>query len=496
MALMSRNGHSITFKDTPISIFTGRIDGTAAIDNITNKLSNKYIATYAGNDNINNRGSNVIISAGNGDDSIVSAHASNVSIVGGNGNDKIYISSCNNVTINGGQGNDSINTYGASAVIQYAAGDGNDTIFGLNNSSTLNFNIDDLKQSGSNVIATVGNGSILFQNTTLDKVIPKVRGTDGDDAITLDGGVVRLEYGGGNDTVFGFNENVSLGFDFDSIAQSRSDVIMTVGDGSVTFKDASLDSFITTATIDGDRAISLDGGFARVDYAGGDGTVYGYSDKTTLNFDFDSAAQVDGDVVLTVDDDAIIIKDTSIDAFKVTLTGSDADDFILNSRALTYVDGGAGNDNLINNAKDVTICGGAGNDLISLSGGNDVVSYADGDGNDTVFGFNRYAKLDAVYDSVIQSGADVIMSIGDGSITFKNIFVELFDAGNAAVRSNVNDQLSAILEPAAPIVLGEPDFDVSKIILSIDKKFGSISSVSRHKNMGSVIKYESCKTQL
>ena len=132
-----------------------------------------------------------------------------------------------------------------------------------------------------------------------------------------------------------------------------------------------------------------------------------------------------------------------------------------------FINGGGGNDSIINsNARNVTINAGAGDDLVSLVGGSALINYAAGDGNDTVIGFNENTTLDFDCDNVQQSGNDVIMSIGDGSITFKNTALSLFNDENS------NDQLSMILEPSAPVELGDFDPAVSKIFNSIDKHFG------------------------
>ena len=526
--VLTVGNNTITLKDTPICLLTGKIEGKPVhSDNIANKSSNKYITTYSGGDTITNKGSNVYINAGD-DRDMISNSGGTVSIFGGRGDDTI-ISSGLNVTINGGRENDRINISGGSVVLQFDSISGNDTVLGFNDKSTLDFNIDGIRQSGSNVIATVGRGSITFVNTPIERVYPKVNGSNandllvneknfaqvnggtgndtlvnsgsnatldggaGDDVISLDGGSARIDYTSGNDTVYGFDSSTTLGFDYDSAVQSGADVILRKGGGSITLKDTSVEPFISIVTIDGGNVITLNGS-ARVEYSGGDGTVYGYGSNTTLNVDYDAIAQSGADVILGVGDGSITLKDVSIDAFKSTVSGSEGNDHIVNDRPLVYIDGGAGNDTLVNSGVDVTINGGRGDDLISLVGGSarilfqdgdgndtiigtdgddslanshngkylagaagndtltntgsnatlngglgdDVISldggsarieYEYGDGNDTVYGFDSDTTLGFAYDAVERSGNDVVVSIGDGNITFKDASIARFING-------------------------------------------------------------------
>ena len=200
------------------------ITGTEARDTIEISSSNKYVKALGGRDYIwfyftgeYHRYNNITIDAGTGNDEIKAAYINsnvsinggdgndsiendftglNVTISGGKGNDSIY-SHSDNTTIEGGDGDDTIKTDGEYSVIvtggagddsiinmsyidrhvdadvlyKYAAGDGNDTIVGFNNLSTLQigggYGTYATQQSGNDVIVYVGDGSIVLTGAAL-----------------------------------------------------------------------------------------------------------------------------------------------------------------------------------------------------------------------------------------------------------------------------------------------------------------------------------------
>ena len=112
----------------------------------SNSASNVILVGTAGNDTITNSGDNVTIDGGAGNDSIRS--------VGSGG------------SISGGTGNDRISIYSSPEgfVLQYANGDGNDTIYGWSSIDTLYVEGSYTTQkSDDNIIVTVGDGSIIFR---------------------------------------------------------------------------------------------------------------------------------------------------------------------------------------------------------------------------------------------------------------------------------------------------------------------------------------------
>lgn len=173
--ILWNNGDSITINSASgnndiynlgdsASIITGNGDDTlwnggdnyatintgAGYDSVFNSCANTSIELGVGNDFLHNRGDNSRIDLGDGDDT-VRIDASDLTITGGGGNDRITLES------------DAKNN-----LIQYNVGDGDDTIWGLNENSSLQ--IGDGKGTyystvqGDDVILTVAEGSITLKD--------------------------------------------------------------------------------------------------------------------------------------------------------------------------------------------------------------------------------------------------------------------------------------------------------------------------------------------
>ena len=190
-------------------------------DTVLNQESYVSIDGGNGNDFIDNGNANVSINAGTGNDTIVNILGDDSTIEAGEGDDFIYNGS-NKVTINAGDGNDSIETNGESVsincgagddfvgnnvwmtsdedgnnyytgesqalsitggtgndrislssnaektFIQYNAGDGDDTIWGLNSDDTLQIGDGtgaySTQVSGDDIIVKVSTGSIVLKD--------------------------------------------------------------------------------------------------------------------------------------------------------------------------------------------------------------------------------------------------------------------------------------------------------------------------------------------
>ncbi|MBR1806640.1 MAG: hypothetical protein IJ774_09700, partial [Selenomonadaceae bacterium] len=254
-------------------------------DTISNDGSNVTIDAGNGNDQISNSGSTISINAGDGNDTI-SNIGSNVTINAGKGDD--YITSNSLIVYNEGDGNDTIyaSNYGG-ATLQIASGDlqsvtSNDgwslllhvgdniiTIADgwryLDSSSSGMLKIVDA--AGNNLLSSITpvffvNGYNGYNGNSVPNV--SVVGSDGDDYITNSGGTnVTITAGAGDDSIslgYGYStlnnvivynkgdgDDTVTGFDATSTLQivgtyftqqSGSDIIVTVGDGSVLLKGA------------------------------------------------------------------------------------------------------------------------------------------------------------------------------------------------------------------------------------------------------------------
>lgn len=99
---------------------------------------------------------------------------SNTLLSGTREDDWFYNYYGDNVTISGGAGKDSItlNNDSKKVLIQYASGDGNDTIFGFNSDDTLHITKGSykVKASGNDVIVTVGKGNFILKDAAGEKI--------------------------------------------------------------------------------------------------------------------------------------------------------------------------------------------------------------------------------------------------------------------------------------------------------------------------------------
>ena len=295
-----------------------------------------------------------------------------------------------NNTINAGAGNDFISLTGVfysyynykgingNTLIQYKAGDGNDTIRNYGESS-LN--------------------SYYGQYVTIN-------GGKGNDLISNSGENVLYQYasGDGKDTISGFGENDTLKITKGTIKSSvvsGSDLILTVGTGSITLKDVTgteinlIDEkgnastleipFIHTLTKKADYFANEDEGY-KVDALAGNDSIENYAANATLD-------------------------------------AGDGNDEIFNVGNDSSLFGGKGNDSIDNFADDVTINGGAGNDYILNAGEGNIFQYASGDGKDTISGFGENDTIHITSGNLKNAtvkGMDVILNVGSGSITLED----------------------------------------------------------------------------
>ena len=139
----SRSDGSVYIKNTGDSTI---LTGTSYNDSIYNWGDYVTINTGAGNDTIENWGDTLKIYAEAGDDSIYSC-----SFYG---------------TINAGTGNDTVSLSSYRGVIEYTTGDGNDVIFNLGTTDTLDIKGAQYSSvtSGNDVIISVGTGNITLKD--------------------------------------------------------------------------------------------------------------------------------------------------------------------------------------------------------------------------------------------------------------------------------------------------------------------------------------------
>jgi len=322
---------------------------------------------------INSNG-NTAVSGTGGDDLIISADT-NVTIYGLAGNDSIDSGNGNTLNSNtsespygliyGGDGKDSINHTGADSTIY--GGNGPDYVSHRGNNSAL------FGEDGDDELVCVGDNSTIISGEGNHKIYTggehvTVIANTGNDSISNTGNNVTVFASGGNDTIFNSGDNVTLN------ASDGNDTISNAGPN------------VTILAGNGDDSILNSG--SNVTISAGDGSNYieNYADN-------------------------------------VTISAGSGEDSIKNGSSNVTISTGAGNDSISNLGDNVTIFGGTGDDNI-LGGytGGIIYLYNAGDGNDSVsnIGDNNTLMIGGGSYTTAQSGNDLVVSVGNGSITFKD----------------------------------------------------------------------------
>ncbi|MBR1730567.1 MAG: calcium-binding protein, partial [Selenomonadaceae bacterium] len=310
----NENGHHVT-------INAGNGNDTINTWAYTNGSGISSAASYsvidggAGNDQIFNQGSaNVTLIGGNGNDYIYNS-GNDTKIYGGSGNDTLIngygffngstVSSGNHSTIDGGTGNDIISL--ASGVknnlITYKKGDGKDTIYGIALSDTIEISDEVYEKSisGSDVILKVSTGSIIVkdakninftiksgegditlkpsaQNIVNTKSNTIISGSNFNDTIlnNLSGSKVKINVGGGNDTITNFAQYVTINGD------NGNDYIANAGSRSKIYGGAGNDTFINGYNVTNNSVIAS-GNYSQLDSGDGNDSIINWvTDNVTI----------------------------------------------------------------------------------------------------------------------------------------------------------------------------------------------------------------------
>ena len=436
--LFAMPGGTTVKSDSDIRYLENHIDGNTiqtdkTVEQIKNYAIDVLIKGSAGDDKINGNGSNVTIDAGAGDDRIEYEDAHGIVINGGAGNDYVYAPE-QNASLNGGDGDDVINIGEAwNSFRTVVGGKGNDLV-----------------QGSERLLYQYANG-------------------DGDD--TLEGGFVELTSGSVSDVA------VETQVDEDGITKPTGNLIFKIGDGSITFKDALADfeneSTFAFKNPDGKvsawyihwedtisalpNIVALDGTSTLASYDrwqffnavadtllgstdnGADlDDLFNYGDNVTIQGEpssdlvnltnYGSHASIDATVTGTLENHYntdVFINTNAPKIYnsgsKVTINGGDE---IHNTGAEVEINlDDDGNNRVTSFGKNVTINSGAGTDEVTLFGSKQIFNYVEGDGNDYIHGIKEgdTIRISGIYSTVAAAnGTDMIISVGDGSITVED----------------------------------------------------------------------------
>ncbi|SDC32346.1 Hemolysin-type calcium-binding repeat-containing protein [Succiniclasticum ruminis] len=457
------SGKIIRMKDSRGSY---RASGTAITldkDFIGEMDANAYLTTVTTIDGRNAEGTVNI--TGNAQDNIIYAGKIGGIIDGGAGNDTLY-SGVGNDTLTGGLGNDTfvcVNGEGDDRIKDYT--EGQDTL------KITNGSISKATLSGTNVVFTVGNGSVTVENgygkeislvsnqgsytmsntemklgtdfsgnifpdeyletvTTIDgrstyKPI-NYRGNAQDNIIYAGKYGCLIEGGEGNDTLYGGEGNDTL-----YGGTGNDTFVYALGGGNDVIKDyeENRDTIeisggsISKTTVSGKNIIFTVGkGSVRLENA-----FFGYSKIISLMDNRGSYVITDTNILLRSNFGGTIDSDTFFSTVKVingeystkvvNINGNAQDNIIYASKAGGTIDGGVGND---------TLYGNTGNDVLIGGDGSDTFVYANGGGNDTIADY--VAGKDTVYISggmiskTVLSGENIEFTVGSGRITLEKAY--------------------------------------------------------------------------
>ena len=398
------------------------INGGTDKDTITNSGNSVSISGGASNDWVSNLrnsnfadGENVTISGGAGDDYVYNHISNNVTITGDDGNDTLLNGTItgdsitirgHELSIDGGANNDSICNYGSDVTIN--GGDGNDFIY---NHTTDNVSIaggtgnDDIRNWGNSVTIDGGTGADEISNLSSNNVT--INAGDSNDIVRNYSTSVQIDGGAGNDSIYNEGDSVTIDGDEgdDTIDNNGGDnVLIDGGAGNDSIDNNGGDSVIAIDGGEGDDTIeNWVGKSVTIDGGAGNDSIYNGGDSVTIDGD-------EGDDYIH----------NSYYRSNVSIDSGAGNDTVLNYSDSVTINGGDGDDSIYNSVSNVTIDGGAGDDYIHLV---KLFNYELGDGNDTVEGYDsRFSILQISGDSYTTqtSGNDVIVKVGNGSITLKD----------------------------------------------------------------------------
>ena len=205
------------------------IDAGAGDDYIADNSRVSSVNAGAGNDTIDHMGQLSTILGGAGNDSIINSGQTSW-IEGGTGKDTI-VNTGHQTTVDGGDDNDYIdNTDGRSA------GDSSVLLGGKGNDTISNGDV-----GGYGVSIDGGEGNDIIKHNSISSTI---NAGVGNNLISLGGAAYDnvMIYGGGNDTIVGFNASNIIDLDNATITNRDtigSDLKLTTNSGSILLKNAS-----------------------------------------------------------------------------------------------------------------------------------------------------------------------------------------------------------------------------------------------------------------
>ena len=310
-----------------------------------------------------------------------------------------------------------------------SGGNGKDSIFGCTGNDSLYGGSDNDKLQGD-----AGNDTL--------------NGGLGNDTLTGGAGNDVFVYEGGNDVILDYKPNEDiiklLGNTVTASSLSGSNVILKTSSGNITVQNGK-NKKITVIDSSGAETTQIyptDNLNPSPISTLPNGWKYDNNAQTNIIASVSSATNLD----LTQSYGTSIV---TVDGSKVTKNIS-----ITGNEKANVIKGGSGADKLYGNDGNDSLYGGTGNDTLIGGTGRDVYIYNDGDGNDVIEGFDSQStlKISGNGYSTIKSGKDVIVKVGNGSISLigvaslpVNIVGTLLGGNTDEIGKNIENQTSNTL---------------------------------------------------
>ncbi|MBQ9478548.1 MAG: calcium-binding protein, partial [Selenomonadaceae bacterium] len=344
--------------------------------------------------------------------------------------------------VSGTSSADSITNAGSFSTID--AGEGKDTII---NSSVIGFGI--LEED---------DGLFRYENVTLQGAYSSISGGPGNDLIIDLVGRSTINAGAGNDTV-----TLGAYSIFEYANGDGNDLILNyTADNAIKITEGSLKS-----TVNSGKNVVLTVGDGKITIKGAKGTALNIVDAESEVPSIPDET-FERRILGTDDDDTLYTQNPG-----VTVRGGKGDDLIVNTSNVgnnSMLVGGEGNDTLVSNSKGVLIDGGDGDDLIELGGFEQTVWFRGIDGNDTIVGYgstDTVHVVDGVSYSTQQSGDDIIIKVGEASLTLKDAADQILNIDDTTVDDEVREPEWLIAEPGMPDI----DYNKKKGSITVGKDF-------------------------
>ena len=453
---LNNNGNGYQFVT---SVSNKTVKGSANKDAITSKGSNLSIIVVTANDTVKIEGNNTTINGGKGNDviSLSSAAKNNVIVYNsGDGSDILYgfdendtLKIAKGKAATSTSGNDVIFTVGkgkitvkgaADKTFSYSDANGTKTYSTVPTSSepytikgagiTLSSSysekeFDITTVNGGDDIITINASAIqkdikIIGNDKANNVIggkknDTIRGGGGADTFTGgQGSDVFIYYNGnGNDVIKDYEEDDKIIiYDAKVIPTlESSNVVLKVGKGKITIKDARENDIGVTYIENGVEQGFLDG------------------EKTVIKNEKETSATITANYFKNSFDfstsKSLSTVNATLASQSLSITCNKLRNYIDGSVYDDNIDGDAGNDTIFGGDGDDTLIGGKGADTLQGDAGRDIFVYSGGDGDDFIVDYKPnedtiWIKSGTIGEVYANSEGNVILKVDSGRITIKD----------------------------------------------------------------------------